>query len=179
MRPAVPDNENQAPLSLAPSAKHGARILREWDNPNSGKANRGDQASLPPSAGPGDECAVEIEAKPQDPNIDVAVVNGQPTPLPVDSHKRELESDLKNPVFMSPDKNLPAAEQSRLSQPSSVLPLKFPYPPLKSDTRPDNARSTLPIVVDKYLVIASFICFLALLAYILPSLLLDTFSFHT
>ena len=77
----TPDNENQTPLSLALSKDHGGvvRILLERGNVDSNTGGLSGQASFPPSSRGGDECVAEIEFRYNDPNTDIANLDGQPT----------------------------------------------------------------------------------------------------
>ncbi|KAG0635319.1 hypothetical protein HOY80DRAFT_982546, partial [Tuber brumale] len=49
-----------------------------------------------------------------------------------------------------------------------IWPLRFSSLRRKADIRPDSTRSTLPLSVNPYFIIASFVCLFAFLIYILP-----------
>ncbi|KAG0136158.1 hypothetical protein HOY82DRAFT_456526, partial [Tuber indicum] len=83
--------------------------------------------------------------------------------------------DINGSVPTSADNDLPA-EPSTPLQPPSIYPLESPRSPNKIDTHP-NTRPTLSIAVDRYIIIASFVCLLAVLVYILSSSP-DLFSFY-
>ena len=168
-----------APLSLVPPKEDGAaRILVDPDNANSDKFNHGGQSSLPPSPGNKDKSVVEIRSGSPDINADITHFKSQPSHTPTDPDGREPASDPKDSIPTSPNNNPPATESPMSLQPSPTLSLKVSYPLRKTNTHPQNIRSTLPVVVNRYWVIAVFICLLAFLAYILPSWLPDTFPFH-
>ncbi|KAG0633441.1 hypothetical protein HOY80DRAFT_896523, partial [Tuber brumale] len=76
------------------------------------------------------------------------------------------------------DFNLPLTELSYLSQPPSVWRLKFWYPPRKTDTHPTNTQPTLPIVLARYFITASFVCLLAFPIHVLPPLLPGILLFY-
>ncbi|KAG0641355.1 hypothetical protein HOY80DRAFT_856935, partial [Tuber brumale] len=59
-------------------------------------------------------------------------------------------------------------EPSTPSQPTSISPPTLSYPPGKTDTNP-NPRPTLPLATHPYVIIASFVCLLAILVYIFRS----------
>ena len=166
------------PLSLTPPEGDDrvARTLADPDNPNLDKFNHGGQSSLPPSPGNKDESMVEIRSGSPDLNADITDFKSQPSHTPTDPDEREPALDPKDSVPTSPNNCPPATESPMSLQPSPTLSLKVSYPPQKSGAHPQNIRSTLPVVVNRYWVIAFFICILAFLAYILPSWLPDTFS---
>ncbi|KAG0640940.1 hypothetical protein HOY80DRAFT_999723 [Tuber brumale] len=60
----------------------------------------------------------------------------------------------------------------------SMWSLDFWYPRRKAGTHSDNTGSILSLTVDQYLAIASLVCFLAFLVYILPSALPQMFLLH-
>jgi len=159
IRAAMPDNLNQTPQLWASSQGHDAvvRLLPEQGDPNSDAESRAGQT--PHSSAPaGGECVVEMKFT-IGPNTDPTDRIGQPALLSPGSHGREQVLDPKNSGSMSHDSDPPATEPLNLPQPSSMRPLKFSYP-----------------VVNRYWIIAAFICLLALFAYLLPSSLLDPFS---
>ena len=77
--------------------------------------------------------------------------NSQPAPL----SKQQQLLDPKASVPTSPYSNTPTTKLS------SLWPFKFPYPPWKSNTQPNNSHSTFPIAVNRYRVIGSCVCLLA------------------
>jgi len=164
---AVPDSGSQTPPWLPLPERYGGlvRTLLDPDNANSDKVDHGGPASLLPSPGHGDGSVVEMQLKSHDPNTDITYFNSQP-PLPAaDFDEREPVVDLMNSAPMSPDNNLPGIEPSMLPQPSSMWPLQLPYSPRKSDTHPKNTGSALPVVINWYWVLGSFVCLLSFLAY--------------
>jgi len=136
-----------APISLAlPEGDDGvARILVDPENTDSDKVNHGGQSSLPRSPGNRDESVAEIRFGSSDLNAEVTDFNSQPSLPPADSDERESASDPKDLVPTSS------------TEPS--------YPTRKSDTHPNNTRSTPPFVANRYWVIGSCVCILAFLAY--------------
>ncbi|KAG0135519.1 hypothetical protein HOY82DRAFT_551352 [Tuber indicum] len=56
--------------------------------------------------------------------------------------------------------------------------LGFWYPHRKVDTHPKNTPSILSLTVDRYFAIASFVCLLAFLVYIVPFSLPQMFPLH-
>ena len=135
------------------------------DNANSDTADPGGPQSLPPSPGHENECVVEMEVRSHDLNPNVIDFNGQSALSSPDFDEPEAELGSKDSVSMPPDNSLPTTEPSGPPQPSSLWSLNFPYHQWKSNTQPNNTRSTLPVAVNRYLVIGSCICLLAFLAY--------------
>ncbi|KAG0639011.1 hypothetical protein HOY80DRAFT_922054 [Tuber brumale] len=77
--------------------------------------------------------------------------------------------NINDSISKSADTNVPLAEPSPPPQPPSTWPSK-------PDAHP-NTRPTFSTVVDRYIIIASFVCLLAILVYILSSSR-DIFSLH-
>ena len=97
VRTVMPDSKNETPLSLALSKGHDGvvRILQEQDNAHSGPGSRSGQASLPPSAGDGGECVVEMGLRHDDPNTDTANLIGQPLVIKPTVEKSVVEKPRK------------------------------------------------------------------------------------
>ncbi|KAG0641353.1 hypothetical protein HOY80DRAFT_954876 [Tuber brumale] len=165
------DNKNQTPLSWARSEGHDevVRILQEPDNNNSGTTNPGCQESPPPSTGYEGESVSGIQLL-----VDPCTVI---TDLPLtDPGEQDGVSDINVSVPGSTGGVVPLAGPSTQPQPTSISPPEFSYPPSRTDTT-HNTRPTLSLAVDRYIIIASFVCLLAILVYTLPSSS-DLFSFH-
>jgi len=152
------------PLALRESHDGVERILVGPGNSNLDKVDHGDQSSLPLSPGHRDEFAVEIRFRSQDVNPDITDSNSQHSLPPVDSNEQEPVPDPKGPVSRSPDNDPPTTESPALPPASSMWPLKFLYPPWRSNIHPNNTRSTLPILVNLCWVIRSCLFLLASLA---------------
>ena len=167
VRPARLDNENQTPLSLAFSEGHGGvvRILRERGDVDSGQHNPGGQASTLSSAGRWGRSVGGMRHGSHDPLTNNTDFNSQPGHPPANSDWWGVVLGLKGSVPVSSDSDLPAAKVSRFPQPSTIWPLKFLYPPRKSDTHPNDASSALIAVINRSWVIAACVCLLAFLAY--------------
>ena len=123
------------------------------------------QASLPSFSQQRKERVADMQPSSLDPNTDSTDINGQPGPPSPHSPEPEPVLDLEDSVSMSLDNHPPSTEPPKLTQPSSMWPLKFPYLSQKSDTSPNNSGPSLPTPVSRYLVIGSCVCFLAFLAY--------------
>ncbi|KAG0129051.1 hypothetical protein HOY82DRAFT_565015 [Tuber indicum] len=83
------------------------------------------------------------------------------------------------PVSKLADFNLPPTELFLLSQPLPYGPQALlDYPPRKTDIHLTNAQPTLPIVLARYFIIASFICLLVFPINVLPSSLPDIPSLY-
>ncbi|KAG0641375.1 hypothetical protein HOY80DRAFT_855237, partial [Tuber brumale] len=78
----------------------------------------------------------------------------------------------------STDGDLPSTKQPRPSQPPPTLSLSFWYPRWKPSTHPGETRPTLSLTVDRYFVIAFFVCLFAFLLYVLPYSLPKIFLLH-
>ncbi|KAG0638304.1 hypothetical protein HOY80DRAFT_856461, partial [Tuber brumale] len=70
--------------------------------------------------------------------------------------------DLKDALLNSAESDLSSTEKFSLSQPPLMWPLRS-----KDDPCPENTRSALSLPVDRYFIIASFVCLLSFLVYIL------------
>ena len=167
VRPTALDHRNQTPLSLALSKGHNEVVRIFHDNANPYTTDRGDQTSLPPSAGHLGGRAVDMEPQSHDPNTRIIGFNAQPPFPPADPDEREVVSDHTEPLPRPADSDLPSTKQSRLRQLHSWLP-KLSRPPRKTNCHSNNYRSALSLALDRYYLIASLICLLAFLAYIFP-----------
>ena len=173
------DNINQSPLSLALSKGHDEviRILR--GNANSCSTGHGGQAPLPPpplppsplpsSAEDADGRAVDIQSRSHVLNTDITDLTTAPTLSSANLDERDGVFDPEGPLPKSADSDLSSTEPPMLPPPISSRLLKSSSPPGKSDNHPHNTRSTPSLALDRYFLIASFICLLAFLVYILPS----------
>ena len=104
-------------------------------------------------------------------NFDTADRGGQaPIPPPVDHTPQVVVLDPKGPAHMSAD-NDPSTTPSRLSQPTSVVPLKSSHPQRKTSTHPITTRSILSPTIDRLFILSALICLFAFFLYILSSLL--------
>ena len=176
---ATPDKRNQASPSLALSERHSDAVRILQGNANAHITDRSGQALLPQSAQHRHECAVGMISRARDPNTDIADLSTQPTLLLTDPDTREALLDSKDSVPTHVENDLSATELPMLPQSPPTQPLKSLWPPRKTDTHPSD-RSHLPFTVDRYFLIASFICLSAFLVYILPSFLITIlFSSHT
>lgn len=97
-RTAKPDNKSHTPLSLALSRGHDGvvKILQDWGNANSNRAEHHDQMSPPLSTRHGDERLVEAQFRCDDPDSDILSLNDQLASPSVDGNEREVVLDLKD-----------------------------------------------------------------------------------
>ncbi|RPB00201.1 hypothetical protein L873DRAFT_1654730, partial [Choiromyces venosus 120613-1] len=72
-------------------------------------------------------------------------------------------------ISVSAGGDLPLAELSGLPQPTSDLPPMLSLSARKLDTHSYNTQLSLTIPINWYLIIASFVCLLAIFVYTLSS----------
>jgi len=84
-----------------------AKVLPEWDDPNSDNSNPGGQASLPLTATPGDEFVVEMQSGSHSSNTDTTNFNGQLQRLPAAHDERATFPDLRDSIPNSTDQAPP------------------------------------------------------------------------
>jgi len=164
---ALPDMNNQTPLSLALSEGHDEIVEILLGNSGSRAVDHSGQALLLASSRNGDECAVDMQFRDRDSNSDIAGIN---TPLVLPSaivNGQEGVSDPKDPP--------PSTKPPTLPQRFMWL-LKFWSPHRKTDSDTNNPRPTLSLALYRYFLIASFICLLAFLVCVLPSPIPHVFS---
>ena len=138
----------QTPLVWAAENGHDqvVRILSEWNDFRPAVPDSENQTPPSPTLSEGRDWAARIVLDPDDANSNKVGHAGE--------------------ASLSPSENdLPVTEPSVLPQPSSILPLKFPYSRRKSGTNPSNTHSTQPIAVNRYWVIGSCVFLIAFLAY--------------
>lgn len=167
IRTTTPDNCNQTPPPLALNKRHHDALSILQDNANSHTTNRGGPEPLAPSAGHGEECAMDVRSRSHDPNTNTAVLSMLPAPPPVHPDEREKVLDLQGPVSERANTEL-LIKPSVLPQPPSILPLQPLCPPTKTNTHPKGTRSSPSFTLNRYFLIASFICLLAFLVYSAP-----------
>ena len=138
----------QTPLVWAAEKGHDqvVGILLEWNDVRLAVPDSENQTPPSPTLSEGRDWVARIVLHQDDANSDQVDHAGEASLLP-------------------PDNSYPITEPPVLPQSSSMWPLKFPYPPRKSETYPSNTRSTLPLAVNRYWVIGSCVCLLAFLAY--------------
>jgi len=155
------------PPSDLPEGYDGVtRILVDTGNANSDKVDHGDQSTPPFSPAHRDEFAVEIRFRSRDVDPITTDSNSQPSLSPIDSNEQEPLPDPKDPVSGTSDNDPPTTQSPAPPSASSMWPLKFLYIPWKSNTHPNNTRSTLPILVNLCWVIRSCLFLLAFLAFL-------------
>jgi len=154
---------NQTPQRLPLSENHDgvARTVREQANLNRAAPNCGCQTSLSLTPLPWDQFAAEKPFRSHDPNSNMANIDGQRAPLPVTHNEPPGSPD--------PRDSLPESAQShRWSR--HLFPiwhLKVWHP--RTPDAPSQIQSTLSLPLSPYFIIASIICLLAFLLYIIPS----------
>jgi len=176
IRTDIRDNQNQTPLSLALSQGHHkiARMISERTSPKSNTAGPIIQA-LPPSAQHGEEPEAEKQLRCDHPNTKPAVPIGPPTSPPADLNTPEGAPDCKDSISNSADSTIPSTEPPSPPRPHPRWRLKFWHSLCKIGTLTRTPRQP---TINRHLVIASFVCILAFLLYILPFPLPDMFSFY-
>ena len=165
-RTTIPHDENLAPQPVAPPLPHNRPIdiPLKPDHLNSPVSGTSSQASLPPPAEPTEEGLVETKFSSSCPNANIKDSNINPPLPPLDSIELELVPELMHPLSASPDAPS-TTKPSVLLQLASLRPLMFLPSLRKSDTRPNNTRSPLPIVLNRYWTIYSCLCLLVSVAY--------------
>ena len=165
----IQDHKNQTALSLALSEGHDeiARMISERATIMSDIADPGSEESLPSSAGDEDEFMAETEPSDDYSNTNTANLSGEPTSPPGDPDALEELLDWEGLVPDSADSIVPSTGRP---VPLSSFPVtsKVPVFSKSAVSHLDNVPSTLPITVNRQLMIASFICILAILIYVLP-----------
>ncbi|RPA96064.1 hypothetical protein L873DRAFT_1791833 [Choiromyces venosus 120613-1] len=151
-------------------------MLEERINGSSAIADGGEVITSQ-SAGDGEEWVVEIDSRSDhdgpDPNFPDLEDRGAHSSA--DPSEWECLSDSEDSHSSYRDCQLPATEHFSSPPVSSQLPPRISV--MTTDIHPDNSRSTFAFVLDRYLIISSFIGLLAFLIYVLlwlPS----TYSFH-
>ena len=175
----IPDHENKTALSWALDYRQDkiARMISERTASMSETADPGSQESLPPSAGDEDEFMAETEPSDDYSNTNTADPGVEPTSPPADSHVLEVVPDCECSFPDSTDSIIPSATELSCSpQPPSPKPLKFQYSRSQTATHPNNPPSTVSIMANQHFIIATFICILAILLYVLPFSLPNIFS---
>jgi len=155
--PAMPDNVNLTPQSVAPSEGHGevARIPLERDEANCAAVDLNSPTPLPPTAMHPDESSVEIQLTSHNPNTDITDSSSQPGVISVVHSEQPKLLDHHDSTPMSADSGL-----------SAQSPWWY---------RP---QPTLLFAFDRRFIISSLILLLALLLYFLPSSLLEILLSH-
>ena len=161
------DNKTKTPLSLAVSQGHDKVVRILWENANSLTTDCGGQASLP-STGHVSGCAVDMQFSCHNPDTNIVDLTGQLASPQADPDDQGGVSDLHNSVPKPADTDLSTTEPSVLPQPPSMSPLKVLCPSEKTHTHPSTTQSTLSLRLNRYFLIASFVCLLAFLVYVAP-----------
>jgi len=125
-------------LSLALPEAHDEVIRISRDGVNSHTTNCGGLASLPPSAGDGGDCAVEMQLRAADPDTLITELNAQSKPPSADHDDEQGVLGHRDPVPNPTDTDLPTAKRSRFPRLRSICPLKFWYPLKKTCVPTDN-----------------------------------------
>jgi len=93
---------------------------------------------------------------------------------PADPDTPEVVSDCQGSIPNPAGTTIPSTEPPSPPRPPLLWPLKF-WHSLRNIA---NAPPTLPMAINRHLIIASFVCILAFLLYILPFPSPDVFSFY-
>ena len=175
----IQDKRNKTALSLALSEGHDkiARMISERADIKSERADPGSEESLPSSAGDEDEFIEETQLEDNHSNTNTADPSVEPTSPPADSHVPGAVPDCECSFPDSTDSIIPSAtELSCPPQPPSPRLLNFRYTRGQTATDPNDTPSTVSIVANQHFIIATFICILAILLYVLPFSLPGIFS---
>ena len=174
----MPDNTNQTLQPPALSVEHDAVVSIPWARGNGNRAavDRGSPTSLPPSPVTRDECVVGMQPRSHDSNTNMTDFDSPPEPLPAAHYQQPRLLDPGDSIPKPADSG-PSIQSPRWPQFLSIWPPEPRYTPRGTDAHP-NTQSFLPFAVDRFFIIASFICLFALFLYILPSSSLDIFSFR-
>jgi len=165
------DKENQTPRLLALYYGYDkiARMISERADTNPNTADPSSQTSRPLSAEDGEESPAETRPGGDHPSTNMADPISQPTSPPAHPNTPEGLSDCQGSIPNSANSTIPSTE------PPDPPPLKF-WHSLRNIA---NTLSALSIVINRHWIIASLVCILAFLLYILPFQLSNVFSFHT
>jgi len=168
-RTGIPRDRNQPPPSSALPAGHDrvVRIISERGNVNSDTPGCRSQTLPTLSSRCGGERITRTHLHDDRPNTDIA-----------DPDALEQVFDCKDPVSKSADSAISSTQPSNPPPPLSTWSLKSWYSPRNTGPHPNNTLSTLPVGVNRYLAITSFVCVLALFIHIIPPLLPDRFPFR-
>ena len=166
----IRDRWNRTAHSFALSNRYDkiARMISERAASMSDRLDPGSQESPPSSAGASEEFVAEIELRDDPSNTTTANLSGEPTSQPGDPNAPEELSDWEGSVPDSADSIIPSTELSCPPQPPSPGPLKPQHSRRQTATHPNDTPSTVSIASSKHLIIASCVCILAFLLYILP-----------
>ena len=136
---SIPDSTNQTPQPLAPPEGHGrvAKIPPAQGNRNCTAVDLFAPISLPPSALPRDECVVEMQPIPHNPNTNATDLDRQPAPLLTVHNEQPRLPDLGASVH-NPAGSQPSAQSPGQSQPPSIWLLRLFGRPRKNKTYPSN-----------------------------------------
>ncbi|RPA98365.1 ankyrin, partial [Choiromyces venosus 120613-1] len=166
-----PDNKNKTPLSMALSKGHDeiATMLQEAINCSTARTDFEGQAAISQSVEGGEECGSEKQSGSGDLGPDIVYPHAQQAPSSTGLDEREQILDCQN--YDPSCRESPLTSTKHFSPPSPSPELPLHVSPITTDTQPHNSRSALPIAIDRYLIVSSFICLLAFLIYTFPSLL--------
>ncbi|KAG0633719.1 ankyrin repeat-containing domain protein [Tuber brumale] len=175
---ATTDSANQTPLSRALTKGHD-RILRMLLERDGANFDTADRVGYPPRPPLGIGASVlGMPSSGDNLNIGTTDINAQQAHLSADPNERKPVSGPEECLSKPADSDLPSTEQSRLPP---MRPHKLLAPSQESrhpTQQHSNDSPTRGRPVDRYFTIASFVCLLAFLVYILPSLLAEIFPLH-
>jgi len=176
IRTDIRDLKDQTPLSLALSRGHEgvARMISERAGTGSNPSDPSGQTSLPPSVWHGEERVAETQLGHDHPNTNPAHPIVPSTSPSADPNTPEGVPDCNDSASNSADSTIPSTEPPN-PPPHPWWYLKFWYSLRIIGTLTRTPRQP---TIDRHLIMASFVCILVFILYILPSSPPDVLSFY-
>ncbi|RPA91890.1 ankyrin [Choiromyces venosus 120613-1] len=170
------DNEHETPLTSAFSNGHFEVVIMLQERIDSSSETADDGGHALSSLSAGQECAVVMQSGSGDLDPEITDLDRQNANSSGDPDEKERILDFKNAGSSSGESHPPSTEHSGPPPPSPECSLSSS--PRKTDTSPHDSGPTIPIAINRYLMISSFVCLFAFLLYLLPSLLPTISPFH-